>query len=778
MKFLRSLLVGLGLTVLTSGAALAQCGTTAPAGRFCGNGTGSSGLATWTLITPGTITPIAPGTVLGNPTNASAVPQATNAPVLNQNASAAPARQSGGLLQGVGTDATPARIELDTFGSTSFFTGIRADGTNAAPTTLIADDEIVSLNAWGYDGTSRAGPAGAVRIYSGGTWSGTSHPSYIDFATTAASSTTLTSRMRVENGGGITLNGATTQGPGTISGLNNQNTATSSKLTNTSNGTSALASWQANNGTANASFGIGGTGHTAVANIQNKAFVVSESGLAGIALETLSATPIDFYINSVRAGGFTSGAAFTLNTPLAVASGGTNCAAASGTCLDNITAFASTGFIQRTGAGTYSFSAAPPAGSITVGTTTVASGTTTRVLFDNAGVLGEYTISGSGNVAMTTSPSFTTPSLGVASATSLASGPITITSASATALTVGLNGATNPALTVDASTVSQAAGLKITGSASAGTVGIATTDSGSNSSLSINAKGTGVITIGNLSTGAVTITPALTLSNALTYGGVTLANSVTGTGSMVLSSSPTLTTPNLGTPSAITLTNATGCAISSCVSGLAANVATFLGTPSSANLRAALTDETGTGLAYFQGGDIGTPSAGVGTNLTSLNATQLTSGTVPAARTSGHQNGTATNDNAAAGEIGEYVSSTQTNTVGLTNATPITVTSISLTAGDWDVWGVAAVTPANTTQMTQLVGSISQTTNTLDTTIGNFVAISTPATTYNGSTQAMVPLPPVRKSFASTTTVFLIVQSNFTTSTNAGGGGIFARRAR
>mgnify|MGYP003325893372 FL=1 len=47
-------------------------------------------------------------------------------------------------------------------------------------------------------------------------------------------------------------------------------------------------------------------------------------------------------------------------------------------------------------------------------------------------------------------------------------------------------------------------------------------------------------------------------SNALTYGGVTLSNSVTGTGSMVLSSSPTLTTPNIGTPSAGTLTNCTG----------------------------------------------------------------------------------------------------------------------------------------------------------------------------------------------------------------------------
>lgn len=46
---------------------------------------------------------------------------------------------------------------------------------------------------------------------------------------------------------------------------------------------------------------------------------------------------------------------------------------------------------------------------LTVGTTTITSGTTTRILYDNAGVLGEYTITGSGTVvAMQTSPAFLT----------------------------------------------------------------------------------------------------------------------------------------------------------------------------------------------------------------------------------------------------------------------------------------------------------------------------------------------------------------------------------
>jgi len=50
---------------------------------------------------------------------------------------------------------------------------------------------------------------------------------------------------------------------------------------------------------------------------------------------------------------------------LGIAGGGTNCAAASGTCLDNITGFASTGIMVRTGAGAYAFISPTRAGDIT-----------------------------------------------------------------------------------------------------------------------------------------------------------------------------------------------------------------------------------------------------------------------------------------------------------------------------------------------------------------------------------------------------------------------------
>jgi len=58
-------------------------------------------------------------------------------------------------------------------------------------------------------------------------------------------------------------------------------------------------------------------------------------------------------------------------------------------------------------------------GDITTGTTTITGGTNTKVLYNNSGVVGEYTVSGSGNVAMTTSPVFTTPNIGTPSAGTL-----------------------------------------------------------------------------------------------------------------------------------------------------------------------------------------------------------------------------------------------------------------------------------------------------------------------------------------------------------------------
>ena len=103
----------------------------------------------------------------------------------------------------------------------------------------------------------------------------------------------------------------------------------------------------------------------------------------------------------------------------------------------------------------------------------------------------------------------------------------TITSASANAFSVGRQGTTDPALNVDASTALSATGINIKSAAAAGGVAVSVISSGANEALTVNAKGTGTIGIGNVSTGAVTITPATTLASTLAVtGAVTLTTAL------------------------------------------------------------------------------------------------------------------------------------------------------------------------------------------------------------------------------------------------------------
>lgn len=75
------------------------------------------------------------------------------------------------------------------------------------------------------------------------------------------------------------------------------------------------------------------------------------------------------------------GSAAMIFQTLGIVGGGTNCSVASGTCLDNITGFASTGYLQRTGAGTYTTSLVIP---VSGGGTGLANGTSGGIPYYSA----------------------------------------------------------------------------------------------------------------------------------------------------------------------------------------------------------------------------------------------------------------------------------------------------------------------------------------------------------------------------------------------------------
>jgi hypothetical protein len=131
--------------------------------------------------------------------------------------------------------------------------------------------------------------------------------------------------------------------------------------------------------------------------------------------------------------------------------------------------------------------------------------TFTNKTFDTAGAGNSLLINGlaatantgTGSVVRSVGPSITG---GIA-----ISGTSTLTSNSANALVVGANGASNPQLQVDASTGSVATGLAVRGLAAGGGVTLTAISSGTNETLALNAKGSGAVAIGNVSTGGVQI---------------------------------------------------------------------------------------------------------------------------------------------------------------------------------------------------------------------------------------------------------------------------------
>ncbi len=220
-------------------------------------------------------------------------------------------------------------------------------------------------------------------------------------------------------------------------------------------------------------------------------------------------------------------------------------------------------------------------------------------------------------------------------------------------------------------------------------------------------------------------------------------------------------------------------AVSTSVVGIGANAAT-------GTIR--LYDSSGNYTAFSFANALNIDNRGTGsttfqlTGTTALTLAQTTllatfAGAISPSQTAGII-GTTTNNNVAAGGIGELIeSSVATPGVSLTNNTATNVTSISLTAGDWDVWGNVAILAAAGTVVTGIDAWIS-TTSAAAPAQPNGGAYAALQITFPASAKQVLPVGQMRLSLSGTTTVYLSTQVPFSVSTCTAFGYIGARRRR
>ena len=138
--------------------------------------------------------------------------------------------------------------------------------------------------------------------------------------------------------------------------------------------------------------------------------------------------------------------------------------------------------------------------------------------------------------------------------------------------------------------------------------------------------------------------------------------------------------------------------------------------------------------------------------------------------------GTTTNNNANAGAVGEFVTASRTTNLSVANGATVNVTSISLTAGDWDVEGDGGLT-FSTNQGNTAAFAISTTSATWPPTTslsGQFQI--TLNTNILGLVQASSGR--MRLSLSATTTVYLVAAAGFSAGACTVVGTILARRVR
>jgi len=147
----------------------------------------------------------------------------------------------------------------------------------------------------------------------------------------------------------------------------------------------------------------------------------------------------------------------------------------------------------------------------------------------------------------------------------------------------------------------------------------------------------------------------------------------------------------------------------------------------------------------------------------------------------GQYPGANTNSNASTGNIGEFqtASLASTGKLQITTSTGTSVIGVSLTPGDWDVWGQVYFTFQATTVATALIACVATAnSSTLPVAPDTGLAKLGLGGGLTGGADTALNAGPIRLSLAATQTASMIAQAGFGTSTTGVYGTISARRAR
>lgn len=193
------------------------------------SGGGGGGSGTVTSITfAGTANQISVAgtcTVTTSGTCTASLPSAITLPGTLVGPSTISINSSGGTLLSQPSNASiysfgaNSRLVSGSIANPAFFTSARWDGTVGTPTAVQSGEQIGGYNSYAYDGATLIGPLGSFRCFANQNQGVGSGGTYCEVATTADGSTTLTSRVRWEANGGITVPSSVTggnKGAGTI----------------------------------------------------------------------------------------------------------------------------------------------------------------------------------------------------------------------------------------------------------------------------------------------------------------------------------------------------------------------------------------------------------------------------------------------------------------------------------------------------------------------------------------------------------------------------------